>query len=851
MKIKKIISLFLAAAMLVTFVPAVTVNAAKIDGFRLPSDISFDRGNNLVTSGQADKILTEWPITNTSSDYYELTYHIDDRKTHILNVKFENDLATGTDYAIVTYQIEVDTSDMPGLDFNPIIFRDANSPVPLVKNDLNNNLWKNNPYDMINSSSIDIGYPQFYDNDFSRLVGYWNPATGFDAPSPAKPIYEGITITSGNILWDTAAVDPTTYVDPGLDFGRNPASGASASPAYLQPAGTLARYTIQFRITQGQGFSFRVDGKDLNFKWEINQPRPNTDIFRFQTQVDRRQNGYVYDFTLNRTNTANPSVSDSDVKLMMNNNNESYVTSLPFDSSQERPGSYQAWDLSEAGRGLLVDRISDPPNQDPWPVGGSDTEDDKSAGIYVVFDEPKMWDFTTNTFTQHAFETTTHFQSGDLPVAAFSLGGNYCNIALNDIRYAPGLDGTNRDPGSTDALYPFEWRVSEGAYGPDPNNRQIIIKINEMPPSTIYHGSSLSFYSSSGNQGILDSRLLRFDEREKFYTYMAYKVVPRTADTSNIVIKPYKFYTGVYALGYYRVYLAGREVGIGDYANSTGLQPWYDYRDTEGSKDIITMSLNVRFDSDRQYIENAVRVGFSLQGFVTTGDMPVMSQILNFKIGINDLELGAPRNFGVVTDAGGNVRANVVANADDSKYDTSLLLELEWDINNQVILNNLYFNQGVTEVEFIVYRWLQPPIGDPKLDENKGKEVFAYLKLGLVEEDGFVNIGDIWIDEVKQSGLPAPNDEITATGYYRNGRVHVMFEIPIKEVGDRSLGVPLFYYPGTFFLTVENTYTKYYGTGDFIYNLGESLFTTLTINGISKVEVPIARNVAANWTPSA
>jgi len=522
-----------------------------------------------------------------------------------------------------------------------------------------------------------------------------------------------------------------------------------------------------FNITQSTGFSFKYDNKTVKFQWVKGT---DNDVFYFVT--DGVTQGNVYDFDLGLDISGEPSLSEN-LQIFTGINSNSF-SSTPFANG----GKYE---LDHTTR----PHVDDDPGTDP--------------GLTLTIDMPKVWDDTQNKFVY--VDPPSSISSGDKTSLIVTLGNaddkRKIQVKVDNI-YANDVNGvtTYSTAGSG---------VATSQRSPD--NTTISIKIEHLEPGVIYNPVEISLYKPNNADFLASETTI---PHGVVYTYPVFTVEAVSAEQFYLKIQPFEGYKGYY------IVKAG--------STAATLSQWAQVEDSKGGTEPIYIPVNVNAINKQTQFFQVDFLFTPPDSTPGTSQVTLGSQILQFTPSDDDIVIGTPNNFEIVS-------AEIVPAEEGASTENQLLMEARWNLAYDVILKNIINkNGGALDVFQEFYR------GDVPYDENE--EMFAKVKLHITSSGDSINIepsvveGDAEIEDFKWD----ISEVLIGTSRYNIVKPTIKFRLPTAPKEDEN---QLFLYPNVYFLNLGG---YYYDNSTYI-KIPPSLYDDMTLDDVVDYDVPQPQNV--------
>ena len=537
---------------------------------------------------------------------------------------------------------------------------------------------------------------------------------------------------------------------------------------------------VKFKIQKNSGLSFKYQNTTIKIQYDKNG--------KLNFVTDGIERGIIYPF-----------------RLSYNNGTQKYIDKKIFTGlniSKVSPFANANANGNDKGK----DTIDQTQNKNEFPGGDV-------VGVDITFDFPKDWNMIKKTF---------EVDSTKKPVkAVFSIGhleeSKKIQISIEDI-YKNGngsnIKVVNKD-GSTSKI--------TASYSTNTDKATITLK--NLESSTMYSDVSVSAERSTDPF----ETIAAIYPVGTVYTYPAYRVIALGVKEYYLEIEPFRGYNGFYV------------ISKGDLSSS--MSKWSTYEDKKNgkSKILISLPLNALTEQEKYF-----KVNFSFTPpDLTTNDFKFTSQILKFKPSKDDIVLSTPKNFKIV-------ESNIVK-GDDGKE--NLFLSLKWDIDYESVLEYLIDKNGTNgtgstgKTLDITYNFSQGLVPE-EIDTS-----FASVKLNLTKNGSLNQNGKDKIDiKYENAGSTSGTNSITiveskcrtttrvetsANEVNKIYEANVTFKIPVSQRNSGTKDV--LQYPNTYFVAVKGEH-KING-GNQPYITGDSLPVTLTLDGITNIEIATPQNL--------
>ncbi len=543
---------------------------------------------------------------------------------------------------------------------------------------------------------------------------------------------------------------------------------------------------VSFEIGKNGGASFQYNSNTIKFLWKDGK-------IYFVTDAVLR--GNIYPFNLEYTINNSRDNERKDIFLGIDTINGFNVK--PFANSN---GTDKGKDL--------IDQTSRPITEYP---GG------EQVGVDITFNMPKKWEKKMVPQQGGTYEFTKA-TDGAVEVV-FNLGHPDETKRLQ-IKISNIYESTN---GNTNKITINGKQVDDtvASYIYDNNGNNGTLTLRKLEASTIYSDISISAERKTASFETIDATL----PIGAIYTYPAYKVVALGASEFYLEIEPYKGYNGFYV-----VYQGNQQLN---------LSKWSTYEEKGNGKNKILISIPLDATAPQ---EKFFRVDFSFTPPGLDGtNLPFTSQVLKYKPFEEDIILATPKNLKIIS-------ANIVKKDDDPE---NLFLTLKWDIDSEEVLAGLIKrnkNGGGSDfnIDYLFHKGLKPD--DLETNEFLGvnlkftKENIGEIKKGI-EYTLPQTYKDLGIDIITGDDKTFTSERIEIAGNKKNTilEANVTFKIPVspKDAGNKKI----LEYPNTYFLATKGKYKIKTQTAEIPYETGLSLPVTLTLDGVTKIEVPAPQNL--------
>jgi len=606
------------------------------------------------------------------------------------------------------------------------------------------------------------------------------------------------------VTYDVFSQNDYTNKIPTVEYSVHSNQGAVAGAGhYIAPAAhpnnvTTADYYVDptalasptFMVQQNNGFSFRYNGRNVHFLWTGEEMNVVTDGV-----LPGRLYEFFIGYSTGGTAPAFPSAFEG-VKVVngLAPNTMQITTLAGGNSSSEL-------DISD----VLDWADMTPPSSDVYQVLPAQDENK----IRVQFDLPVKIG-ADGKYTAALGSADIADLGLELRLTS-SISGQR-QIMISDL-FIPRIDGTagvTVSNGSNDVTV---------AVTATPR-RTVVITIGGLQAGQIFNDSYIQLTSS--DKSILLRRTVVSDY--SLYTFAKYEIVYQSGKF-RVIVHPYKGYKGFYML------LIGNAPAM--IMQSDGEERLFMPLNLNAADSII-QTYQILFSPTEPFKDDL------------PSDRALRSQLTEYKASTDKISVGVPGNFEIVKDKLTLV-APEIPNA-DKLGDLSLLLR--WNIGDQDEIIRMMDNRGVSEFEIVydLQRTLTPA------EKPEARDVFAQLSVkitkdgsnklsadySIISANPAVTIKTPHIDDMSAEaggGIFDPDTNITM--------IRALVELETRAAHEFSaLANYKFYYPNIYFINAKPV-TVQYGAGA-VENLSEleSLYDTLTLDDLSKLEVPPPQELA-------
>lgn len=596
----------------------------------------------------------------------------------------------------------------------------------------------------------------------------------------------------------------TWQESPQLNYDIHTNIGAGGSAKYIKSKDFIATgfndANINYQVinnlldisdpTSAISPKFRIElGKGFSFKYNEKTIhfKWNESDGKFYYLTNGIVQGLIYDFKLSY---ATSNITGSDIQKVITGINSETFRSIPLANNGNTVNSKLDIDTNLKVSQDILDLTSTAGDKNP----GTD-----EVEMVLRFDMPKAWDPITRSFTADPTD----------PMPISILLGNKdplreIKLKISDITKLIFSDSdliiSANDTGSASASNNGLERVNI-----DGRDR-ISIRLGNLKPGEIYNEASISIIS---NDSYLASKTI-FDFG-KVFTFLNYEVVSE-GGKFYILANPYNGYEGYYML------TSGENLEPSVIQYSNGKTPV-----------LLPLTVNALNGQDELY-QLFFKPG---QPFVGNDrDKAIYSQKIRFKATSSMTGIGIPTEFDVVNDY------KLIPIKDNITGDlATLFMNIKWNIGDTKVINKMVENAypKPLTITYNILNSLTP-------SEEKSKS-FSTVTLEIFKENNtlFVKYSDekgkLLNTEKEIFEIKSQNQEGT-TYYVANVKLGV-------DAAQKDADIPNpqdmdFLYQNIYFLNVKPKLVN-----GLPVSIGASLYDSITLNDITKLEVVPPQNLEA------